>query len=378
MKIAIVINTSWNIYNFRKGLVKALLEAGHEVIAIAPQDEYSEFLKEMGCKFYPVTLSNKGTNPLKDLYYMYQLFRIYNKIKPNVILQYTIKPNIYGTFASLPFRCLIINNVSGLGTVFLHNNISSRIAKFLYKLSFRFPKKVFFQNNDDRKLFIDNALINQKTTALLPGSGIPLDKFAPTPFKRNQIFTFLMIGRLLYDKGIMEYAQASEILQKKGIDVKCMVLGKIETQKGLGVGHELVKEWQENNIIEYLGTTDNVAEIISKADCVVLPSYREGTPRALLEACAMAKPIVTTDVVGCKETVDNGINGYLCEVKNAQDLADKMFQVFELSNENLQKMGNESRKKVEREFDERIVIKKYLDTITAYQSLLEKKVAGKR
>ncbi len=373
MKIAIVINTSWNIYNFRRGLVEAIIKAGHEVVAIAPKDEYSVYLQEMGCEFYPVTLSNKGTNPMQDLYYMFQLFNIYRKIKPQVILQYTIKPNIYGTFASLPFKCLIINNVSGLGTVFLHNSISSRIAKFLYKLSFRFPKKVFFQNRDDRQLFIDNSLIEQKTTGLLPGSGIPLDKFSPKPFERNEIFTFLMIGRLLYDKGILEYANASKILQEKGIKMKCLVLGKIEPQKNLGVPAEMVKEWENQGIMYYLGTTDNVASIISQADCVVLPSYREGTPRALLEASAMAKPLVATDVVGCKETIDNGKNGYLCEVKNAKDLAEKMLQVYNLNDEDLKKMGEESRKKVENEFDEKIVIKKYLDTINAYQSLLERK-----
>jgi glycosyltransferase involved in cell wall biosynthesis len=310
---------------------------------------------------------------LQDFYYMYQLFNIYRKIKPNVILQYTIKPNIYGTFASLPFKCLIINNVSGLGTVFLHNNVSSRIAKFLYRLSFRFPKKVFFQNSDDRSLFVDNSLIKQKITGLLPGSGIPLDKFTPMPFERNETFTFLMVGRLLYDKGIVEYAQASKILQEKGFKIKCMVLGKIETQKNLGVSLEMVQEWQKNNIIEYLGTSDDVASVLAKADCVVLPSYREGTPRSLLEASAMAKPLVATDVVGCKETIDNGKNGYLCEVKNAEDLAEKMLQIYNLDNEALKKMGEESRKKVENEFDEKIVIKKYLDTINAYQALLEKK-----
>jgi glycosyltransferase involved in cell wall biosynthesis len=373
MRIAIVLNTSWNIYNFRQGLVKALLEEGHQVVAIAPEDKYSSYLIEMGCEFYPVTLQNKGTNPLKDLHYAYQLFKIYRKAKIDIILQFTIKPNIYGTFASLPLRKLVVNNVSGLGTVFLHNNLSSKIAKWLYKFSFKFPKRVFFQNEDDLSLFIEQNLIKEKTTDILPGSGVSLEKFKPMPFQRNKEFTFLMIGRLLYDKGIIEYVKASQYLKNLGVQVKCQVLGSIETQAGLGVSEAEVKQWESENIIEYLGTTDNVAQIIAKADVVVLPSYREGTPRSLLEACAMAKPIITNDVVGCRNTVDNEVNGFLCEAKNYEDLAQKMLKMYSLDDKALEEMGNASRKKVENEFDEKIVINKYLNIVKSYQILKERK-----
>jgi glycosyltransferase involved in cell wall biosynthesis len=373
MRVAIVLNTSWNIYNFRRGLAQTLLNAGHQVIAIAPEDKYSSYLQEMGCEFYPVRLENKGSNPLKDLGYMYQLYKIYKKAKPDVILQFTIKPNIYGTLAALPLGKLVINNVCGLGTVFLRNNLTAKVAKVLYKLSFRFPRRVFFQNEDDLNLFLEQNLIREKITDLLPGSGIPLDKFKPQgEFKRNSPFTFLVIARLLYDKGIREYIDSIKILQAKGIKARFQLLGYLDDSKNLGITQKQLNEWVNQGLVEYLGTTENVAELIAQADCVVLPSYREGTPRSLLEAAGMGKPIVTTNIAGCRQTVNDGENGFLCEVRNAQDLADKMEKIFYLSDNELIAMGQASRLKAEQEFDEQIVIQKYLAIIRAYEKLLGK------
>ena len=378
MRIAIVLNTSWNIYNFRKGLAQTLLTEGHQVIAIAPPDKYSDYLIEMGCEYYPVKLENKGSNPLKDFGYMYQLYQIYRKAKPDAILHFTIKPNIYGTLAAYPLKKLVINNVCGLGTVFLRDNFSSRIAKLLYKFSFRLPKKVFFQNEDDLHLFLEKKLIKEKPTDLVPGSGIPLNKFVPTPFHRNKPFTFLMIARLLFDKGILEYIDAIKILKNKGVEAKFQLLGAIDTDRNLGISQNQLNEWINEGLVEYLGTTDNVAEVIAKADSVVLPSYREGTPRSLLEAAGMAKPIITTDIAGCKQTVDDGVNGLLCEVKNAEDLAAKMEQMLSFDDFELEAMGKASRKKVEEEFDEKIVIHKYMNIIQSYEILLKRRESKKQ
>ncbi len=369
MRIAIVLNTSWNIYNFRKGLALSLLENGHEVIAIAPEDKYSNYLVEMGCEFYPVKMQNKGSNPIRDLGYMRQLYRIYKKSNPDVVLQFTIKPNIYGTLAAYPLGKLVVNNVCGLGTVFLHDNFTTKVAQMLYRFSFRFPKRVFFQNEDDRSLFVERKLIRSKTTDLVPGSGIPLDKFSPVEFKRNGEFSFLMIARLLYDKGICEYVEAARICKQAGLKAKFQVLGAIDTDQNLGISEVQLKEWTNEGVIEYLGTTDDVPAVIAQADAVVLPSYREGTPRALLEAASMAKPIITTDIAGCRQTVDHGYNGFLCEVKNSQDLAQKMQEMYHLENDVLEKMGLASREKVENEFDEQIVIQKYLDILKSYEIL---------
>jgi glycosyltransferase involved in cell wall biosynthesis len=377
MRIAIVLNTSWNIYNFRLGLAKALLAEGHQVIAIAPEDKYSAYLVELGCEFYPVKMQNKGSNPIKDLGYMWQLYRIYRKAKPDVVLQFTIKPNIYGTLAAFPLKKLIINNVCGLGTVFLHDNFAAKIARSLYKLSFLLPNRVFFQNEDDLQLFVEKKLIKERVTDLVPGSGVPLEKFAPTPFTIHETFTFLMVSRLLYDKGIQEYIDAIRLLRATGRQAKFQILGAIETDRNLGVPLEDVQSWVNEGLIEYLGTTDNVAQYVEKADCVVLPSYREGTPRSLLEAASMAKPLIATNIAGCKQTIDEGVNGFLCEVKDAQSLADAFQKMLSLSPESLQVMGQASREKMEREFDERIVIDKYLRIIRSYD-ILRKRQAQKK
>ncbi|MDO1445551.1 glycosyltransferase family 4 protein [Rhodocytophaga aerolata] len=362
MKIAIVINASWNIYNFRMGLIEAFMEARHEVYTIAPPDEYSDRLVAAGCHYVPVALDNKGSHPLKDLQFTYKLHHLYRQIQPDVVLHYTIKPNIYGTMAAALLGIPVINNVSGLGTVFLRDNLTSKIAHVLYKLTFWSPKKIFFQNPDDRDLFIQKKLVKQPITDLLPGSGINLSLFKPEPFKRNATFSFLLIGRLLYDKGIVEYIEAIKLLKQKGIRATFYLLG-FKDYSAAGIPETLLKEWLDNGWVTYLGTTDDVRIFIKEADCVVLPSYREGTPRTLLEAAAMAKPLIATRVPGCVEIVDHEVNGYLCEVKNAASLAEQMLRMYLLENAKLQKMGLASRQKVEEKFDEKLVIRKYMDAL---------------
>ena len=363
MRIAIVINTSWNIYNFRKGLIRHLLDNGHEVFAIAPPDEYSSKLTELGCSYLPVALDTKGTSPAHDFSYLLELQRLYRHIKPDVVLHYTIKPNIYGTLAAATLGIPAINNVSGLGTVFLRKNPASRLALWLYRLAFLFPKRVFFQNPHDQSLFIEKKLVSFAITDILPGSGIDLNHFKPVPFRRNPVFTFLLIARLIYDKGIVEYAQAARLLRTKGIQAKFQLLGFYDNSS-LGVTPQEVNAWAEEGIIEYLGKTDDVRPDIHRADCVVLPSYREGTPRTLLEAACLAKPLIATRVPGCTEIVKDNLNGFLCEVKNPADLADKMEKMLSLEDKELERLGRNSRLEVESRFDEKEVIRKYDEVLT--------------
>ena len=212
MKVAIVLNTSWNIYNFRLNFVKTLLAKGYEVHTIAPVDDFTHYLTEEGCHHHPVRMDSRGINPVKDTALIIELWSIYRRVKPDIILHYTIKPNVYGSLAASVLRIPVINNVCGLGTVFLKKNLLSTIAILLYRWTFRFPKKVFFQNPDDRELFISKKLIRRETADLLPGSGIDLKRFVPSPFQRNKKFTFLLISRLITDKGIMEYVEAVVIV----------------------------------------------------------------------------------------------------------------------------------------------------------------------
>jgi glycosyltransferase involved in cell wall biosynthesis len=362
MHIAIVVNTSWNIYNFRLGLIKVLLQQGHTITAIAPYDTYSEKLKQIGCQYEPVELDNKGANPLNDFSFTNQLYKIYRKSRPDVILQYTIKPNVYGTLAARLLNIPVINNVSGLGTVFLRDNLASRIAHALYRITFRFPKKVFFQNEDDRQLFLKRKLVKPQITAVLPGSGVDLNAFRPQPFKRNATFTFLVIARLIYDKGIVEYAEAIRQLKKEKVKANFQLMG-FKDVSPLGIPEELLQSWIDDGLINYLGTASDVRPYIRQADCVVLASYREGTPRTLLEAISMAKPVLTTNVPGCKEAIEDGENGLLCQVKDSVDLADKLKKMIGLHDEELKRMGQKSREIAERKFNEEIIIQEYLKAL---------------
>ena len=363
MKLAIVLNTSWNIYNFRLGLIRSLISEGHEIYAIAPKDNYSQKLIKEGCTFEEVKMDSRGANPIKDLALTFELYSIYKKVRPDVILHYTIKPNIYGTFAAKLLGIPTINNVCGLGTAFLNKNLVSRIAILMYKASFKFSKLIFFQNDEDKKFFIENKIIKNKNSDVLPGSGINLDFFKPESFKRNKQFTFLLISRLIHDKGIVEYIQAIEKLKSKGYNARFTLLGSKDVKHKRGISEELIQSWIDNNNVEYLGSTEDVRPYIKNSDCIVLPSYREGTPRSLLEAASTARPIVATDVAGCNNIVSHNKNGFLCKLKDADDLADKMEAIINLPDKEIEKMGLEGRKIAENRFSEKLVINKYQQAI---------------
>lgn len=367
MRIAVVLNTSWNIYNFRMSLVQKLIAEGYEVHTIAPNDDFTKLLLEAGCIHHNVKMDSRGANPLKDSALIVELYLIYRKIRPDVILHYTIKPNVYGTLAAALLKIPVINNVCGLGTVFLKDNLVSAVAIFLYKISFRFAHKVFFQNPEDLKLFVNRKMIRAEAVDLVPGSGIDLKKFQPVPFRRNKIFTFLLISRLITDKGVLDYIQAVKALQQAGIDARFQILGSLDPEHKRGIKVKVVSEWIETNTIEYLGTTRDVRKYIQDADCIVLPSYREGTPRTLLEAASSSKPIITTDVPGCNHVVTNEYNGLLCKMKNSEDLADKMRTLAGFEDARLAEFGRNGRLKMEAEYDESLVINKYLRALESFK-----------
>lgn len=362
--VAIVINTSWNIYNFRLGLLKALQKEGYKVVAIAPKDEYSDKLEGFRCEYHNITINNKGTNPVEDIKLVGAFYQLYKKIKPDVLLHYTIKPNIYGTIAARLAGVPVISNISGLGTVFLNHSLSSKVARLLYKIALINPKKVFYQNNDDRTLFIESKLVSEDKTGLLPGSGIDTVKFAPIELnKTKDDFCFLFIARLVKDKGLLEYVEAARLLKANYPKVHFKVLGAFYPGNPTAIKPDEMTLWEQDNLVEYLGTNNDVASVISQSDCVVLPSYREGLSRVLLEAASMAKPIVTTDVPGCRDVVDDGVNGFLCKARDAEDLARQMEKMTQLEEPQRIQMGKKGREKVIKEFDEKIVIDKYLRAI---------------
>ena len=367
MKIIICLNTAWNLLNFRSGLIRALVAAGYEVVAVAPNDKYSDGLKTLGCRFVPLHMDNGGVNPVKDVLLLWRFLRFFAKERPDVFLGYTVKPNVYGSLAARWLRIPVINNIAGLGAAFIRGGMVMRIVQWLYRMALRRSAQIFFQNNDDRQLFVSGGLVPADKTALLPGSGIDLDRFAsiPMPTIGNDCarFRFLLVARMLRDKGVGEYVEAAKLLRKRWPQVEFCLLGFLDVKNPAAIARAEMDAWVAEGVVNYLGESDDVRSQLALATCVVLPSYREGTPRSLLEAAAMARPIITTDAVGCREVVDDGVNGYLCKVRDAADLAEKMEQMLLLSPEARSEMGRRGREKVEREFDEQIVIGKYLEAI---------------
>jgi glycosyltransferase involved in cell wall biosynthesis len=364
IKILIGINSSWNFVNFRSGLIKSLIAHGYEVVAAAPADEYVSKLKELGCRYIKLSIDNKGTHPGRDVLLFADYFKLIRAEKPSVFLGYTIKPNIYGSLAAHSLGVPVINNVAGLGTVFNKSGWLNRLVRQLYRISLSRSAKVFFQNNEDLQLFLSGKLVAKAVADRLPGSGVDLVKFNATPLPTGPIVRFLLIARMLWDKGVGEYVEAARLLKQRGIDAECCLLGFLDVQNPAAISRKQMDEWVSEGVVSYLGMSDSVSDEISNATCVVLPSfYREGTPRTLLEAAAVGRPIVTTDAVGCRDVVDDGVNGFLCKPKDASDLADKMERIVRMSLSEREVMGENGRIKVEREFDEQIVINKYLQAI---------------
>ncbi len=363
-KVVIALNTAWNLLNFRYGLIRALLAAGYEVVAVAPPDDYVLRLEALGCRFVPLSMDNKGTHPGRDLLLLWRFYRLLKWERPTVFLGYTVKPNVYGSLAAHTLGIPVINNIAGLGAVFIKDNWLTYLVRALYQLALSRSAKVFFQNDDDRQAFVSGGLVAQAVTDRLPGSGIDLAKFTPVPLPANQSIRFLLVARMLWDKGVREYVEAARIFKCRNTNADFFLLGFLDVQNPAAISRKQIDAWVEEGVVRYLGVSDDVRAEIAAADCVVLPSfYREGTPRTLLEAAAMGRPIVTTDAVGCREVVDDGVNGYLCIPRNADDLAEKLGRVAALSYAEREAMGRRGREKVEREFDEQIVIGKYLEAI---------------
>ncbi len=366
-KILISINTAWNLLNFRAGLINGLISSGFEVIAVAPPDKYVAELELLGCRFVRLEIDNQGTHPVRDFLLLWRYWRLLKTEKPDLCLFYTVKPNVYGSLASTVCGIPFINNVSGLGAVFIQGGWLKRFVSSLYRLAFRNSNQIFFQNRDDLGLFLENKLVKVELTDVLPGSGINVYRFTPVyDADRKPLtspFRFLLIARMLKDKGVVEFVNAAQLLKESGVKAEFCLLGFLDVQNPAAISRDQMKEWTDQEFVKYLGVSDDVREHIASADCIVLPSYREGTPRTLLEAAAMGKPIITTNVVGCKEVVEHGVNGFLCEVKNAQDLAVKMKEMLLLSQDQRRLMGENGRLKMENEFDENIVIQKYLQAI---------------
>lgn len=364
-KIVISINTAWNIYNFRAGLIKALQHQGYQVVAVAPGDEYVPRLRQLGCRFISIPMDGNGTHPGRDFSLFLQYLRILRAEKPMAYLGYTVKPNVYGSMAAHMLRIPVINNIAGLGTTFINSSFLTRVVRTLYRVALSRSRRIFFQNADDQALFINTGLVRGDRTDRVPGSGMDLAHFSPVPPLplEGRPFAFLLVSRMLKDKGVEEFAEAARRVRRDFPRTEFQLLGPVDAANANSVPMERIRGWESEGLVRYLGKTDDVRPFLSQADCVVLPSYREGVPRSLLEAAAMARPIIATDVAGCRDVVQHDVNGLLCKEKDAGDLAGKMMQMLRLEPARRLEMGRAGRRKVEQEFDEKLVIQKYLNMI---------------
>ncbi len=366
LHVLMTVNASWNVLNFRLPLLRALCAQGHRVTVLAPEDAAVPGLQAEGAGCVPLVMDTKGLNPVRDAALVYRLARHFRAQAPDVVLSWTIKNNIFGACAARLVGVPFIPNVTGLGTAFLSGGPLQRMAETLYRAAFPRLDTVFFQNADDRALFCDRRLVRAGQARLLPGSGIDLARFAPAP-QPDKVPdagpVFLMIARLLRDKGVVEYAQAARIVRAAHPAVEFRLLGALGAENRSAIDAQTLQGWQAAGDIIYLGQTEDVRPAIAAADVVVLPSYREGAPRTLIEAAAMGRPLIATDVPGCRAVVDDGVSGYLCAVRDAASLAGACERMIACGPGARAAMGLAGRRKMEAEFDERIVVGAYLDAI---------------
>ncbi len=364
-KIAIIENHELGIYSIRHDLVKAIAEKYEVTILTEIDDSFKNGDLESLVHF--IDVGKAVLNPAAAVKYNSRLRKALKEVKPDVCLTFTIRPAIYGNMVTSRLKIPTISTITGTGPLFESNSLSYTIARQLYKWVLKKTRFVFFPNYDDLNAFVKRKYITIEQAKRVPGSGINFEQFSPQPSTRanDGKFVFLYISRLLKDKGVMEYVEAASIIKKSFPNAEFHIVGPLWTgnKKSLTVTEAELNEWIEKKWIVYHDKQKDVRPYIADADCVVMPSYREGMSNVLLEAASMARPLIATNVTGCRDIVENGINGLLCKVKDGKDLAEKMITMMNLPVTERQLMGKKGREKMKREFDKKIVIEKYMEAI---------------
>lgn len=365
--IAFIANTSGYIYNFRSRLIMSLLKNNYKVMVFASLDEYSVKLVELGCEYFSLTINSKNKNPLKDLSLFNELRRKLKINKPDIILNYTTKPNIYATLAAASVNIRVINNISGLGIAFTRKSLTQLIIKFLYKISQKQADHVFFQNEDDSELFLNSNFVHREKTSILPGSGVDLERFKYTSMPESDKIQFILVARMLYSKGVKVLIDAAKSLYNEGTqNFDIHLLGENGVNNSDAISWEQLEQWNKLPFVIYHGKTDDVLPFIQKAHCMVLPTYyREGVPRSVLESLAIGRPVITTDTPGCRETVLEGENGFLVPAKDVSALKERMKEFLRLNKATKARMGEVSYNLAKSKFDEEFVINAYIEKIRA-------------
>lgn len=348
-------------------VIRYWLGQGHEVLVMAPDDEFSAALVKAGCRFLPLNFNNKGENPVKDILFYFQLKRLYRQWKPDLIFHYVAKPNIYGSLAAARVGIPSVAVVTGLGYAFDRKNWLNRVVKGLYRTALRRASEVWFLNKEDARYFKESGLVNIEKVKVLPGEGVDTAYFAPGSVageKRSREFTFLMSSRLLRSKGVAIYADAARLLKKKNYAVRFRLIGFFEKEHPDTIAPEDLQRWEKEGLVEYCGFLSDVRGQLASADCFVFPSYyNEGVPRSLMEAASMELPIITSQNRGCKEVVQSGVTGYLCRLNDPFDLADKMERMINLPDAERRRMGEQGRALVIGKFGMDRIVSEYAETL---------------
>lgn len=358
MNILILTNNADGLYKFRAELITELARR-YDVTISAPRDDFSEKLAALGANIIETEFSRRGKNPFRDLQLMKTYEKLIREVKPDAVLTYTIKPNVYGGLACQKTKTPYLANVTGLGTSIENGGPLAALTTTLYKMGLKKASCVFFQNEANKKLFEEKKLVRGRTRRI-PGSGVNLEKHCPEPYPDTADgIRFLFIGRVMRDKGIGELLEAVKNLRERHA-VTLDIVGGYDEDYSAQIG-----EAEAAGYVRYHGQQPSVHEFIKNAHCTVLPSYHEGMANVMLESAATARPVVTTTVPGCRETFDEGATGFGCEAGSAESLTEAMERFLALSQEEKQRMGEAGRKKVEAEFDRNVVIGAYLEEIEA-------------
>lgn len=358
MKILLLANNIGGLISFRFEVVKAIIEQGHSITISAPFDKRMEELETLGVKCIATKIDRRSTNPVKDFMLICHYVNLIKKEKPNIVLSYTIKPNVYGGMACRLCGIPQIVNITGLGTAVENPSMLQRIVFVLYKIGLKNVKRVFFQNEENKR-FCEKHKLTPDCGYLIPGSGVNLKHFQVKEYPNDDIVKFIFISRIMKQKGIEQYLDTAIAIRKEHPNTEFHILGYCEDAY-----QEKLKELNDNGTIIYHGMTSDVRPFISNVHCTIHPTYYpEGMSNVLLESCASGRPIITTNRSGCKEIVDDGINGFIVEQQNSEDLIAKVCRFLDLSFEEKKCMGLAARKKVEKQFDRNIIVKAYLEAI---------------
>ena len=358
-KVLILVNHHVVIYNFRREIVEKLLEEGYEVIISSPYGEHIKDLKKMGAKYIESTISRHGTNIIEDVKLMFYYIKLIREVKADVVLSYTIKPNIYGGMACEVTGVPYIANITGLGSAVENGGLMQKLTVLLYKLAFRKVNCVFFQNTENQAFF-ESQRVTKRKYRLLPGSGVNLKQFHVLPYPNAETIEFVFISRIMKEKGIEQYLEVAKRMRKKYPHTRFHICGFCEEAY-----EDRLRALQDEGMIIYHGMVMDIREVLKDVHCTIHPSYYpEGLSNVLLESMASGRPIITTNRSGCKETVDEGKNGFIVQIKDAEDLCQKVEAFIALDEAQKEQMGLEGRRKAENEFDRQIVVKAYMDEIS--------------